>query len=101
MAYLDPSDPFEIDGKNGPHLLVHGYSHEDAYDVFFGDPEFYVDDSEGSGDWLMVGPVPGGDILVVPICHSHNSGFSKVRPIAIFRASLEIEVRFFDDKRGV
>ena len=100
MSLLDPVDPFEIDSKNRPHLYARGFCPDDAYDIFFGDPEYYVDDSEGSADWLMVGSVPGGDVLVVPIAQSEYSGYSKVRPITIFSASLEVQERFLDDKKG-
>lgn len=97
---LDPEDPFEIDIKNSPHLMADGFCLDDAYDVFYGDPEYYVDESEGSADWLMVGSVPGGDILVVPIRQAEYSGFSKVRPITIFVAPLDLQQHFLDDKRG-
>jgi hypothetical protein len=100
LAMLDPSEPFEVDSKNAPHLIAKGFCLDDALDAFFGDPEFYVDDSEGSADWLMVGAVPGGDTIVVPLAPSHLSGISKVRPITIFRAPLDIQGRYLDDKSG-
>ena len=94
-------DPFEVDMGNAPHLAAReGLGLDDAMDVLFGDPEFYEDDSEGSADWLMVGRVPGGEILVVPIAQSNYLWLSKVRPITVLRAPIHIEQRYLDDKRG-
>jgi hypothetical protein len=96
---LDEKHPFEVDAGNLPHLMAESYPClADAYDVYFGDPEYYVDESEGSADWLMVGPVPGGEILVVPIAESHHSGYAKVRPITILRAPPHIDRLYLDDK---
>jgi len=99
LSLLDPDDPFEIDEANGPHLAAEqGLGLEDALDVLFGDPEFYDDDSGGSADWLMVGLVPGGEVLVVPLAQARNSGFGKLRPITVLPAPLHIEQRYFQDK---
>jgi hypothetical protein len=86
---------------NAPHLSADpALGLDDALDVLFGDPEFYEDDGAGSADWLMVGPVPGGLILVVPIAQARYSGYSKIRPITVLRAPLHIEQRYLSDKEG-
>ena len=101
LAMIDPFDPFEVDKENGPHLAADvDLSLDDALDVLTGDPEFYVDETDGSADWLMVGPIPGGQIIVVPMSESRYSGYSKVRPITILKAPMQIEQRYLDDKGG-
>lgn len=101
LSMIDPSDPFELDLGNAPHLAADpSLRVDDALDVLVGDPEIYVDESEGSADWLLVGPVPGGQILVIPIAESRYSGCSKVRPITILRAPSHIEDRYLADKEG-
>lgn len=101
LTMIDTADPFEVDANNEPHLSADPqFCVDDALDVLAGDPEFYEDESEGSGEWLMVGPVPGGLLLVVPVSQSRYSGYSKVRPITILRAPPHIEQRYLGDKRG-
>lgn len=94
---LDPSEPFEIDTQNA-HLFKHPHlGIDDAYDVYFGDPEFYEDLSAGPADWLMVGEVPGGQVLVVPLAPPNASGFNKMRPIGVFEASQQLVDRYHAD----
>src|SRR5262245_43373140 len=81
---LDPEAPFEIDFGNRPHLFQHGYTPDDAYDVFFGIPLCYEADEMGSADWLMTGQVPG-DILTVPLAPPKSGDPAKARPIGIYR----------------
>jgi hypothetical protein len=101
FSLLDPVEPFEWDPDNLPHLVDNPYyGPDDALDVFHDDPECYEDDSEGSGDWLLVGQVPGSEILMVPIAQSRYSGFSKVRPITVFPAPEWLKERYWRDKEG-
>lgn len=98
-SLLDRNDPFEWDEDNLPHTASHPFhGPDDAMDVFFGEPEFYEDASDGSASWLMVGEVPGGDILVVPLATSQYSGYAKVRPLGVFEAPQHIINRYYQDK---
>ncbi len=64
LDLLDPDDPFEVDTQL-PHLFKHEvFGLEDVYDVWWDNPLFY--EAVPPADWLMVGEVPGG-LLVVPL----------------------------------
>jgi hypothetical protein len=94
-SLLDLSDPFEWDIANLPHLLRRPmYGPDDALDVMADSPVCYEDESEGSADWLIVGEVPGGEVLVVPVTTSAYSGYSKLRPITVFKAPMHLENRY-------
>ncbi|MBV9098174.1 MAG: hypothetical protein JO079_08965 [Frankiaceae bacterium] len=92
---LDPNDPFEIDAGNRPHLYKHGYSPEDALDVYIGEPLFYP--AQSPADWLMVGPVPGRVVLCVPLAPPSTGHYFKARPIGVYRASTSLTTRFWID----
>lgn len=62
--------------------------------------ECYEDLSDGSAAWLMVGSVPGEQVLMVPISPSRYSGLSKVRPITVFSAPDFLAERYYNDKEG-
>jgi hypothetical protein len=99
FALLNPADPFEWDDVNLPHLFDGSdYGPDDALDVFHDSPECYEDDSEGAGEWLLVGEVPGGEVLTVPVVRSRYSEFSKVRPITIFSAPSWLRERYYQDR---
>jgi len=99
FTLLDPVEPFEWDEGNLPQLADDPYyGPDDALDVYHDDPECYEDESEGAGDWLLVGEVPGGVVLTVPIAQSHYSGLSKVRPITVFAAPADLAERYRKDK---
>jgi hypothetical protein len=97
---LDAEEPFEIDDQNA-HLFKHPLlGLDDALDVWSSDAEFYEDDSDGPADRLMVGEIPGGDVLVIPLAPSNHSGFAKMRPIGVFRASQYTVDRYRADREG-
>jgi hypothetical protein len=89
---LDPDDPFEIDAQ-----LAHLFKHfplgvDDAYDVYFSGP-VYFPARHGPAE-LLVGEVPGGEVLVVPLCASNSGDPTKVRPIGCYRAGTDLEQQF-------
>jgi hypothetical protein len=83
---LDPEDPFEIDHGNLPHLFKHGFTPDDAYDVFWNAPLFYEGDEAGPADWLMTGYVPG-NVLTVPLAPSRSRLSTQARPIGVYQTS--------------
>lgn len=94
-AAIDPEDPFEIDAANRPHLFKHHgradgrvitLSEADIYDVFHHDPQFRPA-SHGPAEWLMMGEVPGGLVLVVPLAPARSDEPSKCRPIGVYQAT--------------
>jgi len=95
VALLDPEDPFEIDDQNRVHLYKHGYSPEDALDVYVGEPLFYP--AQFPADWLMVGPVPGRVVLCVPLAPPRTDSYFKARPIGVYRASTSLTTQFWID----
>jgi hypothetical protein len=99
LSFLDLEDPFEIDLGNLPHLMADPeLGLDDALDVLLFDaPVFYEDDSAGSAEWLLVGEIPGGEVIVVPIARSNHSGLSKVRPITILYAPNHVIRRYRED----
>jgi hypothetical protein len=97
-SLLDPEDPFELDLGNVPHLFRHGYSVDDAYDVFFGSPLFYEAGDDDPADWLMTGDVPG-DTLTVPLAVPKSGDYRKARPIGIFRTGHADRVIYQQDRR--
>jgi hypothetical protein len=79
---LDPDliEDFEFDFGNLPHLLNRRIEPADVWDAFHGDPIFIEDTSGGSGDWRMVGRVPG-DYLTIVVTESNSGDPSVARPI--------------------
>ncbi|MEX2406713.1 MAG: hypothetical protein WD834_05190 [Actinomycetota bacterium] len=96
---LDPEDPFELDMGNIPHLFKHGYTPDDAYDVYYGLPLYYEGDEDDPADWLMTGLVPG-DILTVPLASPNSGDPRKARPIAIFRTGRLDAAKYSSDLEG-
>lgn len=93
---LDGVNPFEIDKINRPHLFKHyvgATTLEDGLDlldeVFIHDNAVFKE-ADPPADWLMVGEIPGG-YVIVPIAKSASGDKSKCRPIGL-RAATEIEV---------
>jgi len=77
---LDPDDPFEIDHQR-PHLFSHpGRDEADLADVWQGERIYY--EANPPADWPLVAEVPGGDVLVVPLCPGSTP--FKARPIGIY-----------------
>jgi hypothetical protein len=95
---LDPDDPFEIDTQ-AAHLFKHGYSPDDLYDMWCGNPLFYPADQAGSADWLLVGEVPGDIVLVAPLAPSRNGNYTKARPVGLYQAPTWLEIRYRNDRR--
>lgn len=97
---IDPDDPFELDLDNGPHLVKHGYTVDDVYDVFYEEPLFYEAPEDGPADWLMTGSVPG-DILTVPLAPPNSGDVTKARPIGIYRTSEADRETYLSDRREI
>jgi hypothetical protein len=93
---LDPQDPFEIDGRNEPHLYKHlpavsgryvSVGVEDILDVYlYGDPMYEPAAEEGAADWIMIGETPGL-VLAVPLAPPRRPDLSKCRPIGLDSAT--------------
>lgn len=96
---LDPDDPFEMDMGNIPHLFKHGFTPDDVYDVYQGEPLYYQADEDGPADWLMTGAVPG-DILTVPLAPPNSGDPTKARPIGVYRTGVEDRVKYEEDRRS-
>ena len=97
--FSTPCSPLSGTGRTFPDVLDDPYyGPDDALDVYHDDPECYEDESNGAGDWLLVGEVPGGEILTVPVTQSYYSGLSKVRPITVFAAPAFLAERYVQDK---
>ncbi|MEX0698525.1 MAG: hypothetical protein WD354_02225 [Acidimicrobiia bacterium] len=95
---LDASEPFEIDTQLS-HLFKHaGLSVDDVYDVFFGRPLFYPAKEDGPADWLMVGEVPGGVVLCVPLAPSRTGRPDVARPIGVYQASRRLKDRYLQGR---
>ena len=87
MDDLDPEDPFELDGRNRPHLAKHDhFSEADLLDIYY-DAVYYPASEGGAAHWLMVGRPPGEEPLVVPLAPSNSGDPTKARPIGIYRAT--------------
>jgi hypothetical protein len=91
---LDADDPFEVDIGNAAHLLSHGFSLDDAYDVWSDDPLFYEGQDQGRADWLMVGEVPGNLILLVPLAPPNHGQTTQARPLSVYEASVNVKTRY-------
>jgi hypothetical protein len=50
---LDPGliEDFEFDMGNLPHLMKRHIEPTDVWEVYFSDPVFVEDETDGSGDW--------------------------------------------------
>lgn len=82
QALLEPDliQGFEFDVGNLLHLLNRHIEPADVWEVFYSDPVFIEDRSGGSGDWLMIAPIPGGWLTIV--LTEPNSGDPRMaRPI--------------------
>lgn len=97
LDFLDPEDPFEIDGGNRVHLIKHlpsddsgrsvAVGPEDVLDVYlYGDPDYYPGGEGGQADWLMVGMVPGL-LLCIPLAPPNSGDARFCRPIGIYTPS--------------
>jgi hypothetical protein len=96
---LDPDDPFEIDTQIVHLFKHHGLSPDDIYDVWYGEPLFYPAAPGGHADWLMVGEVPGGTVLVVPLAPSRDGNYSKARPVGVYKAPGWLDTQYRKDRR--
>lgn len=79
---------------NAPHLLSHGFSLDDALDVWADDPRFYEANLDGPADWLMVGNVPGNLYLLVPLAPPHHGNYRQARPIGVYEASTTLREQY-------
>lgn len=92
---LDPLDPFEIDQGNLPHLLKHGFSVGDLWDLWdscwicFPSPY-------GDADWIIVGRVAGGLHLQAPLAPSSLGRFDQCRPVGLYQASRALTLEYTD-----
>lgn len=94
---LDDEDPFEIDHQRA-HLFRHpGLGVADLYDVWAGERIYYP--ARPPADWLLVAEVPGGDVLVVPLCP--GSAPDKARPIGVYLAppGSRLDIDYRADRR--
>lgn len=80
MLHPELIDDFEFDMGNLPHLINHQLEPADVWDVFLSDPVFIEDETGGSGDWYMVGRVPGGYLTIV-LTESKSGNPAVARPI--------------------
>ena len=95
---LDPLDPFELDEANIPHLHKHGFTTDDLYDIWAEPDAIYAPARpDGFADWLLVGAVPGGMVLVVPLAPAAVPG--KARPIGIYPAGLRLQAMYQENRR--
>jgi hypothetical protein len=79
---LDPDDPFEVD-RQLPHLFSHPERDAlDLADVWEGERIYYP--ANPPADWLLLAEVPGGQVLVVPLCPGSTP--FKARPIGLYKA---------------
>ena len=100
LEALDPDDPFELDDGNIPHLAKHPpFTAEDALDAWaFGEPLFYPAAEDGPADWLMVGCIPGG-VVVVPLAPSRSGDPTRCRPIGVYEPRRTLAERYEEDSR--
>jgi hypothetical protein len=101
---LNQADPFEIDEGNLPHLHAHlptddrgrlvPLAVDDIYDVYYGVPRFYEADQVGSADWLMLGEVPGGLIICVPLAPANSERYDQCRPTALYKAVTRLKRKY-------
>ena len=94
-SQLDPF-PFEVDEQ-----LAHLYKHEnlgleDAREVLEDTPRFYPA-AYKPARWLLVGEVPGGDVIVVPLCPGNTP--QKARPIGVYPAPGWLDRQYRMDTR--
>lgn len=97
---LDPTDPFEFDFGNRPHLFKHGtFSDEDVWEVWENDPVFLEPSNQtGDADWLMVAQV-AGQILVVALAKANSGDPTKARPIGLDIArDKDLVKRYFEER---
>lgn len=104
---LHPADPFEIDVGNLPHLHPHLPTDDegrvvpvgvgDLYEAYLGVPRFYEADEYGDADWLMLGEIPGGLIISVPVAPANSGEYNRCRPIGLYSAVTRLKARYLAD----
>jgi hypothetical protein len=105
---LDPEDPFEIDDGNRPHLNKHLPTNAkgvlipvgigDILDMYhYGIPRFYEGYDDGDADWLMLGEIPGGMIICVPVASPQSEDYARRRPIGLFPAVTRMRERYLTE----
>jgi hypothetical protein len=105
---LDREDPFEIDDDNAPHLNAHLPTNakgaevpvgiDDIIDMYlFGIPRFYEANEHGDADWLMLGEIPGGLIISVPLAPPKSEDYKRCRPIGLYEAVTRMRTRYLSE----
>jgi hypothetical protein len=105
---LDPEHPFELDDGNRPHLNKHLPTNargdtvpvliEDVLDMYrHGVPRFYEADDYGDADWLMLGEIPGGVVICVPVAPSTMEDYKRCRPTALYVAVTRMRERYLTE----
>ncbi|MGH9116778.1 MAG: hypothetical protein ACRD0A_02540 [Acidimicrobiales bacterium] len=86
---LDPSDPFEIDDANRPHLAKHSrHTDADLLDLWGdGNLLFAEAAADGPADWILIAALPGGEVIQVPLAPPRRGDWSRCRPIGIYPAN--------------
>jgi len=107
VGFLDPVEPFELDPGNRPHLFKHveavgshwiAFGEEDLRDVYLSDrTQFYPASEEGDAHWLMVGEIPGGPVLVIPLAPPNSGDVTQCRPIGIYSADRDLRATYLQD----
>ena len=95
---LDALDPFELDEANIPPPHKHGFTTDDLYDIRADPDAIYAPARpDGFADWLLVGEVPGGAVLVAPLAPAVVPG--KARPIGIYPVGLRLQAMYQENRR--
>jgi len=91
-------DPFELDEANIPPPHKHGFTTDDLYDIRADPDAIYAPARpDGFADWLLVGEVPGGAVLVAPLAPAVVPG--KARPIGIYPVGLRLQAMYQENRR--
>ena len=96
LDLLDPDDPFEVNGF--PTCSNTKYLDWRTCMTFGGTTPCSTRLLPAPADWLMVGEVPGG-LLVVPLMKPNSGDETKVRPIGVYRAPAWLDSQYRDDRR--
>lgn len=71
---------------------------DDVLDMYRdGIPRFYEADDKGDADWLMLGEIPGGLIICVPVAPPNSGNYRLCRPIGLYSAVTRMRERYLSE----